>query len=75
MNFFSGVRNRKVIQQIESAQKDNTNFHSLVIGSSGNNAAIKCFNHLVEQVHEIKMHDSVFVTLQYQLSQMGTYKI
>ncbi len=59
--------------QIESAQKDNTNFHSLVIGSSGNNAAINCFNHnwvydvnnpqanrhLVEQIHEIKMHDSV----------------
>ena len=59
--------------QIESAQKDNTNFHSLVIGSSGNNAAINCFNHnwvydvnnpqanrhLVEQIHEIKMLDSV----------------
>ena len=59
--------------QIESAQKDNTNFYSLVIGSSGNNAAINCFNHnwvydvnnpqsnrhLVEQIHEIKMHDSV----------------
>lgn len=59
--------------QIESAQEDNTNFHSLVIGSSGNNAAINCFNHnwvydvnnpqanrhLVEQIHEIKMHDSV----------------
>lgn len=61
--------------QIESAQKDNTNFHSLVIGSSGNNAAINCFNHnwvydvnnpqanrhLVEQIHEIKMHDSVAI--------------
>lgn len=59
--------------QIESAQEDNTNFHSLVIGSSGNNAAINCFNHnwfydannpqankhLVEQIHEIKIHDSV----------------
>lgn len=59
--------------QIESAQEDNTNFHSLIIGSSGNNAAINCFNHnwvydvnnpqanrhLVEQIHEIKMHDSV----------------
>lgn len=59
--------------QVESAQEDNTNFHSLVIGSSGNNAAINCFNHnwiydinnpqanrhLVEQIHEIKMHDSV----------------
>lgn len=61
--------------QIESSQKDNTNFHSLVIGSSGNNAAINCFNHnwvydvnnpqanrhLVEQIHEIKMHDSVAI--------------
>ena len=61
--------------QIESAQEDNTNFHSLVIGSSGNNAAINCFNHnwfydvdnpqanrhLVEQHHEIKMHDSVAI--------------
>lgn len=61
--------------QIESAQEDNTNFHSLVIGSSGNNAAINCFNHnwfydannpqanrhLVEQIHEIKMHDSVAI--------------
>ena len=61
--------------QIESAQEDNTNFHSLVIGSSGNNAAINCFNHnwfydvdnpqanrhLVEQLHEIKMHDSVAI--------------
>jgi len=59
--------------QIESAQEDNTNFHSLVIGRSGNNAAINCFNHnwfydannpqanrhLVEQIYEIKMHDSV----------------
>ena len=26
--------------QIESAQEDNTNFHSLVIGTSGNNGAI-----------------------------------
>lgn len=59
--------------QIESAQENNTNFHSLVIGNSGNNAAINSFDHnwfydantpqanrhLVEQIHEIKMHDSV----------------
>lgn len=64
--------NNDIKAQIESAQEDNTNFHSLVIGSSGNNAAINCFNHnwfydannpqanrhLVEQIHEIKMHDS-----------------
>jgi uncharacterized protein with von Willebrand factor type A (vWA) domain len=60
-------------EQIESAQEDNTNFHSLVIGGSGNNAAINSFNHnwfydannpqanrhLLEQIHEIKMHDSI----------------
>lgn len=59
--------------KIESAQEDNTNFHSLVIGSSGNNAAINCFNHnwfydtnnpqanrhLVEQIHEIRTHNSL----------------
>lgn len=59
--------------QIESAQEDNTNFHSLVIGSSGNNAAINNFNHnwfydtnnpqanrhLVEQIHEIRTHNSL----------------
>lgn len=59
--------------QIEYAQEDNTNFHSLVIGSSGNNAAINCFNHnwfydtnnpqanrhLVEQIHEIRTHNSL----------------
>lgn len=59
--------------QIESAQEDNTNFHSLVIGSSGNNGAINSFNHnwfydtnnpqanrhLVEQIHEIRTHNSL----------------
>lgn len=59
--------------QIESAQKDNTSFHSLVIGTSGNNGAINSFNHnwfydtnnpqanrhLVEQIHEIRTHNSL----------------
>lgn len=59
--------------QIESAQEDNTNFHSLVIGTSGNNGAINSFNHnwfydtnnpqanrhLVEQIHEIRTHNSL----------------
>lgn len=59
--------------QIESAQENNTNFHSLVIGASGNNGAINSFNHnwfydannpqanrhLVEQIHEIKTHNSL----------------
>ena len=61
--------------QIESAQENNTNFHSLVIGTSGNNGAINGFNHnwfydannpqanrhLVEQIHEIRTHDSLVV--------------
>ena len=59
--------------QIKSAQENNTNFHSLVIGSSGNNGAINSFNHnwfydtnnpqanrhLVEQIHEIRTHNSL----------------
>lgn len=59
--------------QIESAQENNTNFHSLVIGNSGNNAAINSFDHnwfydtnnpqanrhLVEQIHEIRTHNSL----------------
>lgn len=59
--------------QIEYAQKDNTNFHSLVIGTSGNNGAINSFDHnwfydannpqanrhLVEQIHEIRTHNSL----------------
>lgn len=59
--------------QIESAQEDNTNFHSLVIGTTGNNGAINNFNHnwiydvnnpqanrhLVEQIHEIRTHNSL----------------
>ena len=58
-------------EQIESAQEKNTNFHSLVIGSSGNEAAINSFNynwlydandpqanrHLVEQLHAVKTHN------------------
>lgn len=59
--------------QIKSAQENNTNFHSLVIGTSGNNGAINNFNHnwfydtnnpqanrhLVEQIHEIRTHNSL----------------
>ena len=59
--------------KIESAQEDNTNFHSLVIGTSGNNGAINSFNHnwfydtnnpkanrhFVEQIHEIRTHNSL----------------
>ena len=59
--------------QIKSAQENNTNFHSLVIGTSGNNGAINSFNHnwfydtnnpqasrhLVEHIHEIRTHNSL----------------
>lgn len=59
--------------QIKSAQENNTNFHSLVIGTSGNNGTINSFNHnwfydtnnpqanrhLVEQIHEIRTHNSL----------------
>lgn len=65
--------NNDIKTQIESAQEDNTNFHSLVIGTSGNNGAINSFNHnwfydtnnpqanrhLVEQIHEIRAHNSL----------------
>lgn len=58
---------------IKSAQENNTNFHSLVIGTLGNNGAINSFNHnwfydtnnpqanrhLVEQIHEIRTHNSL----------------
>lgn len=59
--------------QIKSAQENNTNFHSLVIGTSGNNGTINSFNHnwvydvnnpqanrhIVEQIHEIRTHNSL----------------
>ena len=59
--------------QIKSAQENNTNFHSLVIGTSGNNGTINNFNHnwvydvnnpqanrhLVEHIHEIRTHNSL----------------
>lgn len=59
--------------QIKSAQENNTNFHSLVIGTSGNNGTINNFNHnwvydvnnpqanrhLVEQIHEIRTLNSL----------------
>ena len=65
--------NNDIKTQIESAQEDNPIFHSLVIGTSGNNGAINSFNHnwvydvnnpqanrhLVEQIHEIRTHNSL----------------
>lgn len=57
-----------MVKEIESEKEKSTEFHSLVIGASGNNAAIQCFNHnwvyntnnphaarhLAEQLHELK---------------------
>ena len=62
-----------ILLRTENPTENNTNFHSLIIGASGNNGAINSFNHnwfydannpqanrhLVEQIHEIKMHNSV----------------
>ena len=58
-----------LIDAIEVEKEKNTDFYSLVIGTSGNQGAINCFNHnwsyntndihasrhLVEQLHSIKM--------------------
>lgn len=58
-----------LIEAIEVEKEKNTDFYSLVIGTSGNQGAIDCFNHnwsyntndtyasrhLVEQLHSIKM--------------------
>ena len=57
-----------LIKSIEAEKEKNTNFYSLVIGSSGNQGTIECFNrnwlyntndphaqrHLVEQLHELQ---------------------
>lgn len=65
--------NDEMKTQIEAEQERNTIFHSLAIGNSGNDAAINSFNHnwfydannpqanrhLVEQIHEIKMHNTL----------------
>ena len=34
-----------IVEEIEAEQQKGCDFHSLVIGSSGNNNTIKCFNH------------------------------
>lgn len=60
---------RNLIDAIEVEKEKNTDFYSLVIGTSGNQGTIDCFNHnwsyntndihasrhLVEQLHSIKM--------------------
>lgn len=68
-------------KSVQFAVEKHTEFHSLVIGSSGNQGAIDCFNHnwtydtrnahatrhLTKQLHEIRTHKSCnyFESLNY----------
>ncbi len=68
-DFVMGNLSDDMMKAIDSEKEKETEFHSLVIGASGNNAAIQCFNHnwqydtndphaarhLAEQLHELKM--------------------
>lgn len=67
-DFVMGTLPGNLVKSIEAEKENGTNFYSLVIGSSGNQETIKCFNrnwlyntsdphaqrHLVEQLHELK---------------------
>ena len=67
-DFVMGNVSDDMMKAIDSEKEKETKFHSLVIGASGNNAAIQCFNHnwqydtndphaarhLAEQLHELK---------------------
>lgn len=67
-DFVMGTLSNDLVKSIESEKANGTDFYSLVIGSSGNNGTIECFNHnwlydtndskatrhLVEQLHELK---------------------
>ena len=67
-DFVMGMLPKDLVKSIEAEKEKNTDFYSLVIGSSGNHGTIDCFNHnwlydtndahaqrkLVEQLHEIK---------------------
>lgn len=67
-DFVMGTLPADLVKSIEAEKKKNTDFYSLVIGSSGNRDTIGCFNnnwnynlddpdasrHLVEQLDEIK---------------------
>lgn len=67
-DFVMGSLPENLVKSIKEEKEKGTDFYSLVIGSSGNNGAIKCFNHnwlydmsnphaqrrLVEQLHELK---------------------
>ena len=67
-DFVMGNLSGDLVAAIEKEKEKNTDFYSLVIGASGNNNTIACFNHnwlydsadarasrhLVEQLHELK---------------------
>lgn len=67
-DFVMGTLPDVLVESIEAEKKKNTEFYSLVIGSSGNQESIACFNHnwiydtsdanasrhLAEQLHEIR---------------------
>ena len=67
-DFVMGNLSADLVTAIETEKEKNTDFYSLVIGASGNNNTIACFNHnwlydtsdtrasrhLVEQLHELK---------------------
>ncbi|HBB43530.1 MAG TPA: hypothetical protein DCZ74_08435 [Treponema sp.] len=69
-DFVMGSLPDDIVKSIEEEKKKNTDFYSLVIGSSGNTDAIACFNHnwvydvndshasrhLAEQLQKIKVH-------------------
>ena len=44
-DFVMGDIDIDIVEEIEAEQQKGCDFHSLVIGSSGNNNTIKCFNH------------------------------
>lgn len=67
-DFVMGSLSNDLVESIEAEKEKNTDFYSLVIGSSGNKQSIKCFNHnwlydmtdahasrhLVEQLNELR---------------------
>ena len=67
-DFVMGSLAGDLVQAIEAEKAKNTCFYSLVIGSSGNQNTIQCFNHnwtydmndptaprrLAEQLHEVR---------------------
>ena len=70
-DFVMGNLSADLVTAIETEKEKNTDFYSLVIGASGNNNTIACFNHnwlydtsdtrasrhLVEQLHELKTRE------------------